>query len=286
MSGPGTPAPPRPSSRSGQGPGRPSARGADLRPDEVRTEFDTAAPRYDLMVALNPGYHDHLRAAARSLLAALGTRTGLRLVDLGCGSGASTAALLSQAHDGRVRSVVGVDASAGMLAQARVKPWPPGVRFEQGRAEDLPRTDGDTATSTDGAADGSADLAPGAADGVLATYLFRNVPADDRDDATRRVFDLLAPRGALAVQEYSVVDRRRAAALWTVVCWLVVIPLSAVTTRRTRLYRYLWRSVMDFDSIETFTARLHRAGFADVDVDTVGGWQHGILYTITARKPG
>ena len=31
---------------------------------EVPVTFDEAAPRYDLMVALNPGYHRHLRAAA------------------------------------------------------------------------------------------------------------------------------------------------------------------------------------------------------------------------------
>jgi hypothetical protein len=32
--------------------------------DNVPTAFDEVAPRYDLMVALNPGYHAHLRAAA------------------------------------------------------------------------------------------------------------------------------------------------------------------------------------------------------------------------------
>ena len=60
--------------------------------------FDEAADRYDLMVALNPGYHAHLRSAAAVLLrgdASTGSRP-LRLVDLGCGSGASTRALLSR----------------------------------------------------------------------------------------------------------------------------------------------------------------------------------------------
>ena len=34
----------------------------------VAAGFDEVAPRYDLMVALNPGYHAHLRAAADALI--------------------------------------------------------------------------------------------------------------------------------------------------------------------------------------------------------------------------
>jgi hypothetical protein len=74
-------------------------------------------------------------------------------------------------------------------------------------------------------------------------------------------------------------------AVWSVVCWLVVIPLGWLTSRRTRLYRYLWRSVQSFDSIQTFVDRLYRAGFADVEVRTAPGWQRRILHTFRARKP-
>ncbi len=62
----------------------------------VATAFDEAADRYDLMVGLNPGYHDHLRSAAEALAERLPRPSGsngsavLRLADLGCGSGAST----------------------------------------------------------------------------------------------------------------------------------------------------------------------------------------------------
>ena len=44
-------------------------------------------------------------------------------------------------------------------------------------------------------------------------------------------------------------------------------------------------SVLRFDSVERFTARLDAAGFADVEVRTVGGWQRGILHTVSARRP-
>ena len=105
----------------------------------VSQAFDEAAPRYDLMVRLNPGYHDHLQSAAEALVELLpadGRGAGLdevRLADLGCGSGASTRALLRAAYAAGIRPhVVGIDASAGMLEQARAKPWPPGVSFEVG----------------------------------------------------------------------------------------------------------------------------------------------------------
>jgi len=65
-----------------------------------------------------------------------------------------------------------------------------------------------------------------------------------------------------------------------------VIPLSGLTSRRTELYRYLWRSVRRFDSVQTFVDRLYRAGFTDVEVRTARGWQRGILHTFRARKPG
>jgi ubiquinone/menaquinone biosynthesis C-methylase UbiE len=72
--------------------------------------------------------------------------------------------------------------------------------------------------------------------------------------------------------------------VWTLACWLVIIPLGWLTSRRTRLYRYLWRSVRSFDSIQTFVDRLYRAGFSDVEVRTASGWQRGILHTFRARK--
>jgi ubiquinone/menaquinone biosynthesis C-methylase UbiE len=89
----------------------------------------------------------------------------------------------------------------------------------------------------------------------------------------------------LVTQEYSVAGSRHAPKVWSAVCWAVVIPLAYLTSRRTALYRYLWRSVQSFDSVQTFTERLHRAGFVDVEVRTVPGWQREILHTFRARRP-
>ena len=64
-----------------------------------------------------------------------------------------------------------------------------------------------------------------------------------------------------------------------------MIPLSWLTSRRTRLYRYLWRSVLGFDSVGAFADRLYAAGFCEVEFRTAPGWQRGILHTFRARKP-
>jgi ubiquinone/menaquinone biosynthesis C-methylase UbiE len=243
----------------------------------VSEAFDEAAGSYDLMVALNPGYHQHLRSAAEALVEKLpadaldAARGGTRLADLGCGSGASTRAVLLAAHAVGLRpAVVGVDASAGMLNQALAKPWPPGVRFEVGMAEELAYAREDW---------GLGERVPG----VFAAYLFRNVP--ERDKVLATVFDLLADDGALVVQEYSVSGSGLARAIWSLVCWSVVIPLGWLTSRQTRLYRYLWRSVLQFDSVQAFVDRLYDAGFVDIEVRTVPGWQRGILHTFRARRP-
>jgi ubiquinone/menaquinone biosynthesis C-methylase UbiE len=249
-----------------------------IKNEDVTAAFDEVAPRYDLMVALNPGYHAHLRSAARALMewlprpALRSARPPVQILDLGCGSGASTRAVLRAMQAAGLRSsIVGVDASLAMLEQARAKQWAAGVRFEMGQAEKIAwaRYEWELEDPIDG---------------VFAAYLFRNVA--DRDAVLAGIFDVLADGGVLVAQEYSITGSRPwVHALWSAVCWLVVIPLGWLTSRRTRLYRYLWRSVRSFDSIQTFVDRLYRAGFVDVEVRTVPGWQRGILYTFRARKP-
>src|SRR6476661_9390569 len=135
----------------------------------VAASFDEVAPRYDRMVALNPGYHTHLRAAADVLIDRLphpevsNGHHPVGLLDLGCGSGASTRAILQAAQAAGLRyTLVGVDASTGMVDQARAKRWPDGVRFELGLAEE-------SAWSR------TLWGIEGPIHGVLAAYLFRNV---------------------------------------------------------------------------------------------------------------
>ncbi len=248
----------------------PPAGAADPRQVPARSltsaAFDRGAARYDLMVALNPGYHAELRRGARALVERLGERGPRRLIDLACGSGASTRALVAAAP-GAV--LLGIDASAGMLDQARAKSWPPEVSFAQAVAGQLD----------------VAGLGAGSHDGVFTAYLFRNVPADQRDRAVAEVFALLRPGGWLVVQEYSVAGDPRARRIWDAVCHAVIIPLGVALDRNRDLYRYLWRSVVDFDTVPRFCDRLAAAGFTGIATRTAAGWQRGILHTIVAQKP-
>ncbi|AQP46615.1 hypothetical protein BW730_02770 [Tessaracoccus aquimaris] len=232
----------------------------------LREAFDRGARRYDLMVALNPGYHRELRRAAEALAERLGGAPQ-NLMDLACGSGLSTRALVDAAPPGS--RVLGIDASPGMLERARAKRWPVQVGFERGVVGELnvERWGG------------------GSFDGAQACYLFRNVAEADRDEAVAEVFDLLRPGGWLCVQEYSVAGSAAARRVWDLVSHAVIIPLGVVVDRNPGLYRYLWRSVVDFDSVATFVDRLSRAGFVDVSHRTATGWQRGILHTFVARRP-
>lgn len=94
-------------------------------PADLAAAFDAGAAAYDRLVGASPGYHAQLLLSARRMrIPARGK--GLRLLDAGCGTGASTAALLAVAPHA---DIVAVDASRGMLDAARAKDWPATVRF-------------------------------------------------------------------------------------------------------------------------------------------------------------
>ncbi|ODT98273.1 MAG: ubiquinone biosynthesis methyltransferase UbiE [Pseudonocardia sp. SCN 72-86] len=231
-------------------------------PSTVAKTFDAHARSYDKLVGANPGYHEHLRLSAKRM--GLTKGSGMRLLDLGCGTGASTAALLD-AYPGA--QVTAVDASAEMLGQARRKNWPPGVRFVHSRMEDLDRAG-----------------VQGPFDGILAAYLVRNLK--DRDAGLARMLELLAPGAPLAVHEYSVRDSARSRMKWNLVCGMVIIPMGTLRTGSGDIYRYLRRSVVEFDGVSAFSDRMRRAGFEDIRVQTMDGWQTHVVHTFLGRRPG
>jgi ubiquinone/menaquinone biosynthesis C-methylase UbiE len=226
---------------------------------QVPSDFDRVARRYDLLCTLNPGYRKHLRWSAERMRLA----PTARVLDLCCGSGLSTEALLQTYPAAKI---TGLDASAGMLALAKAKPQLRRARFVRGDAME------------------PAAVAPGPWDAVLMAYGIRNVP--DPDLCLRRVHDLLAPGGVLCVHEYSVADSRTARAIWNAVSLGIVIPLGAAATRSPGLFRYLRRSVNAFDGAEAFVSRLARAGFDRIERHPMDGWQRGIVHSFLARRPG
>lgn len=231
-------------------------------PYDVPDAFDAGAESYDVLVGANPGYYEHLRLSAQRMQIPDGGR-GLRLLDIGCGTGLSTAALLDVAPHA---TIVAVDGSAGMLARAEAKKWPASVSFVHSRAEGL------------------ADAGVvGPFDGILAAYLVRNL--DDPDPVLHTLRSMLRPGGVFAAHEYSVRDSRMAGAVWNIVSMAVIIPAGRLRTGDGSLYRYLRRSVNNFDGAAEFCNRLQRNGFTDVRSMTVTGWQRNIVHTFVGRAP-
>lgn len=225
---------------------------------QVASEFDRVARGYDRLNALNPGYTKHLRWSAERL----DLESDARILDLCCGTGLSTAALRTVYPEAEL---TGMDASTGMLARARDKPGLKGVRWLRGDAMNP-----------------AAAGAEGPYDGILMAYGIRNVP--DPDLCLRRVGALLTDGGALCLHEYSVSGTARARLIWKVVTTGVVIPLGFLHTRTTSIFRYLRRSVLEFDSVEEVENRLRRAGFVDVRTQPMDGWQRNVVHSFLARK--
>lgn len=235
---------------------------------ELTALFDRGARRYDLLVGADPGYHLHLRAAARRIGC---WRRPQRILDLGCGSGASTRALLRELPD---IDVLGVDASPGMISEARARlASEPRVRFVVGTAQELTAV-----LASELPAEGPRF------DAVLAAYLLRNVPAAERDDVLTVIADHLEPGGVVAIQDYCAATGGWPRAVWNAVCWGVVIPLAALALGDTRLHRHLWRSGRMMEPPRMWCARLERAGLTVLETHHGIGWQRGILHTVIAQK--
>jgi ubiquinone/menaquinone biosynthesis C-methylase UbiE len=229
---------------------------------DLSDAFDAGADAYDRLVGASPGYHADLKLSADRMRIPLRGK-GLHLLDAGCGTGASTAALVAVAPEAQI---VAVDASRRMLDMALAKDWPESVRFVHTPVEQLEES-GIT----------------GPFDGILAAYLVRNLA--DRDDQLRRFRALLRPGATLAVHEYSVRDSPAATRVWNAVCWGIIIPAGWWQTRDTALYRYLWRSVLAFDGAAQFRRRLTDAGFTAVHSETMPGWRVNLMHTFLADAP-
>jgi ubiquinone/menaquinone biosynthesis C-methylase UbiE len=250
---------------------RTGAKPLTTRKREVPSDFNIVAGTYDTLVTRNPGYLDHLGVSA-SRLNLPNDGEGLRLLDLCCGTGLSTEALLKAFPKA---TIVGLDASSGMLDLARTKPEmkAAGVQFVLGDAMD-PRVALDAALGESGVK----------FDGVLMAYGIRNMP--DPDACLAVLHSVLKPGAPICFHEYSVADSPRSKGTWTTVAWGIIIPSGLITSRHTRIYRYLWRSVMDFDGKKAFENRLRSAGFVGVHTEPMDGWQKDIVHSFLATEPG
>lgn len=237
-------------------------------PETVLTAADTAldqpARAFDRIVRNSDAYRAQLRTTIHRMGLSGRKRT---LLVVGCGSGAPVQGVVDEAPGWKV---VAVDESAELVGTARRLDWAPDYRFLHGTLGTL-----DDALRAEG-------IEP-RFDGILVVFQMRH--QRNLDDTLDYLLELLKPGAPLAVHEYSVRGDRAARARWTAACWLDYLPRIRMRGRVPGMASYLWHSVLRFDSASTFKERLEVAGFTDVRVQTVGGWQEHVLHTFLGRKP-
>lgn len=172
-------------------------------------------------------FRDERYAPFADLCGLIDVRAGLRVIDLGCGTGELTARLADLLPES---DVVGVDASAEMLAKAGAL-GRPGLRFEQRTIEEV----------------------GGAFDLVFSHAALQWV--DDHDALIPRLLNLVAPGGQIAVQMPS--NHGHAS-------HLLIVETAGEEPFRTALDG--WTRRPPVMSIDAYAAMLHRAGMSDITV--------------------
>jgi SAM-dependent methyltransferase len=153
-------------------------------PGQALEAYDVLAPHYDVFT--EDYAYDRWVAEIECRAAALGLR-GRRALDLACGTGNSTAPLLSRGY-----SVLACDISSGMIEQARRKHPGHADAFEVADMRDLPEL-------------GEFDLVLCLDDAV--NYLLSD---DELEDTFRGVARVLAPEGIFAFDVNSLLTYRTA----------------------------------------------------------------------------
>ncbi|MFR9801809.1 class I SAM-dependent methyltransferase [Pseudonocardia sp. RS010] len=227
------------------------------------TALDQPARAFDRIVRTSDAYRGQLRTTIHRMGLSGRKRT---LLVLGCGSGAPVQGVVDEAPGWKV---VAVDESAELVGTARRLDWAPDYRFLHGTLGTL-----DDALHAEG-------IEP-PFDAALVVFQMRH--QRNLDDTLDYLLELLKPGAPLAVHEYSVRGDRAARLRWTAACWLNYLPRIRMRGRVPGMASFLWQSVLRFDSARTFKERLEVAGFTDVRVQTVGGWQEHILHTFLGRK--
>lgn len=221
----------------------------------VMSLFDGSARHYEWICGL--GSFGTGRLYRRDALRRAGLGAGMRLLDVATGTGLVAAA--ARTIVGATGTVVGVDPSRGMLAEARKTLAIPLV---QGKAEELP--------------------VGGGFDVLSLGYALRHVA--DLAEAFNEFFRVLKPGGRVLILDMSRPRGRINA--WMIRFYLQkVLPLLAqIATRNTSaglLTRYFWDTIAECVPPETVMEALKQSGFVDVRRHVL--W--GFLTEYVATKP-
>jgi demethylmenaquinone methyltransferase/2-methoxy-6-polyprenyl-1,4-benzoquinol methylase len=219
--------------------------------------FDRSAGSYDAItqwLSFGTGRWHRSQVLKRA-----GVGPGTALLDVACGTGQLT--LEGQALAGESGCVIGLDASIGMLAEAKARGC---RRLSRGMAERLPF------------ADGMFDL-------VSMGYALRHVR--DLETAFAEYRRVLKPGGRLVLLEIARPESRLALACARLYMKTIVPKLASIGAHDSSagtLMRYYWDTIEHCVPAEAITAALAASGFQDVRIDR---WCSGLVKDYHAVKP-
>jgi demethylmenaquinone methyltransferase/2-methoxy-6-polyprenyl-1,4-benzoquinol methylase len=207
----------------------------------VRDMFTSIAPRYDLLNHLLSFNVDRLWwwKTARSFASTL-KRQDATVLDLCCGTGDMTSALLRQSEESAAR-ILGVDFSHAMLRRASGKSAGNSLRWVEADALRLPFPEG------------RFDL-------ITAAFGFRNLA--DYDAGLREMVRLLRPGGECGILDFGE-PRGLIGKLYRIYFKHVLPAVGTVISGVKGPYVYLPASVERFPSPEEMLERMRRAGFRE-----------------------
>lgn len=227
-------------------------RDAEERPGFVRRLFDDTAAHYDrinTVFSLGTGAWYRRHALKRA-----GLKPGARVLDVACGTGLVTREALRLA--GPAGTVLGLDPSAGMLAEARAT----GAPLLQGRAEQVP-------------------LPSASLDMLTMGYALRHVA--DLGAAFSEFHRVLRPGGRVLLLEIGRPEGRMAHAAARAYLGGVVPALCRLAAPRAgTLMTYYWDTIEACVPAEVILGHLRGAGFGDVGCET----SLGIFRAYTATR--
>jgi demethylmenaquinone methyltransferase/2-methoxy-6-polyprenyl-1,4-benzoquinol methylase len=205
----------------------------------VREIFDRTAPDYNRiegLLALGSGPRYRQQALQRA-----GLRPGMRVLDVGIGTGLTARGAVAIAGDGVL--VTGVDPSPGMMANAKL---PVGVTLVEGRAEAIPLPDASF-------------------DFLSMGYALRHI--GDFAAACAEFHRVLKPGGRICLLEITKPETATGRLLMKAYMRGVVPLLATVIGKRketAQLWRYYWDTIEFCAPPAAIIATLEAAGFTSV----------------------
>ena len=228
---------------------------------QVPAEFNRVAKKYDTATFLSQGYQKDLQRSVDRL----GLSGDELVLDLCCGTGQSTICVLNRLNSGKV---IGIDNSEEMLIVAKQKY---SGSYEKAKLEfvkqDVMNINYDDES----------------VEAIFMAYGIRNMP--DYKVCIENLYRILKPGGKIAFHEYSLNSNFLAHIYWMFLGHGLVIPVSALISGSTTIYKYLVKSVSEFPSPDDFINLLRNAGFINVMRKPMPGWRKPILHTFLAIKP-